>query len=614
MLISAGALLMFAAAGCDTRTVPVRDGGPDGAMPGMGCTPGAPGFVCEGNVAIQCLGDGTEAGRTNCNDTAQICVSGTGTTGCRTCRPGSFQCSGDSLEQCNPEGTGFTATLTCDSAAGQTCNSTIGACTSPCDDAVAANSYIGCEYWPTTAANLVDESFSFAVAVANPQSTPVDITVTRNGAAVPGGTVTVPANGLSTINLPWVMELKDSVVEGGLFDPPSTQSALVRGGAYRLVSTLPVTVYQFSPLEYSNGTDFSFSNDASLLLPTHVLTGNYIAVAERTQATQCDGNINSIPGFVTIVGVSATPVTVNVTLAGNIAGGPGVTAANGGTAQSYTLNQGDVLQLASASPTTCTPGGVTAGQCGLFGDDLTHCDVPDQFDLTGTDIRASGPVMVLGGHTCAFLPFNRFACDHIEESVFPLETWGDDFIVSATEPIRGEPNIVRIISGTDNNAIVFDPAVTGNTTLNRGQVLEFETTGDFRVSGSGPLTVGQFLVGQNYAGSVETEGVGDPAMSFAIPTEQFRTEYTFLAPSTFEQGYVNVTAPAGATVTLDGTAVGGWRAVGASGFQTARVPIAGGQHVINGGQPFGIVVYGFGSFTSYMYPGGLDFEQINPLI
>jgi hypothetical protein len=27
--------------------------------------------------------------------------------------------------------------------------------------------------------------------------------------------------------------------------------------------------------------------------------------------------------------------------------------------------------------------------------------------------------------------------------------------------------------------------------------------------------------------------------------------------------------------------------------------------------PFGIVVYGFGSYTSYMYPGGLDLTAIN---
>ena len=30
--------------------------------------------------------------------------------------------------------------------------------------------------------------------------------------------------------------------------------------------------------------------------------------------------------------------------------------------------------------------------------------------------------------------------------------------------------------------------------------------------------------------------------------------------------------------------------------------------------PFGIVVYGYGAFTSYMYPGGLDLKKIAPAI
>ncbi len=36
-------------------------------------------------------------------------------------------------------------------------------------------------------------------------------------------------------------------------------------------------VYQFSPLPYTDGFDFSYSNDASLLLPTNAWTGNYMA-------------------------------------------------------------------------------------------------------------------------------------------------------------------------------------------------------------------------------------------------------------------------------------------------------------------------------------------------
>ena len=35
---------------------------------------------------------------------------------------------------------------------------------------------------------------------------------------------------------------------------------------------------------------------------------------------------------------------------------------------------------------------------------------------------------------------------------------------------------------------------------------------------------------------------------------------------------------------------------------------------IGGSEPVGIVVYGYGAFTSYMYPGGLDLKKIAPPI
>lgn len=603
--------LLVAVTGCEVSTSPApRDGGgdTDGSVQGV-CTPGSPGFYCDGAYAVDCLADGSERMRTDCAASGQTCVSG---VGCAVCRANTFRCQGDNVEQCRFDGSGWEHIATCDSAAGQMCNANLGICRSPCEDAAASNSYIGCEYWPTTTANTVDARFDFAVVVANPQTTPANITVTRNGNTV--ATATVPAGGLETIRLPWVMELKEPFTRSG-----APASSLVRGGAYRLQSSLPVTVYQFNPLEYQSGSTYSHTNDASLLLPTHVLTGNYIAVSERTLATQCPGGSpDSIPGFVTIVGTSATPVEVNVSLRGHVASSAdgAVAEAGPGSTQTYTLNQGDVLQLASKGVTSCTSGGTTDGQCGLFSP-LTHCRVPDDYDLTGTEIRASGPVMVIGGHACAFMPFNRFACDHMEETIFPLESWGSDFVVSMAKPLRSEPNIVRIISGRDGNTVMFDPpSVHSSVSLSRGQVLEFEAREDFHIKGTGPLLVAQFLVGQNYDGSISDTGAGDPAMSLAIPTEQFRSDYTFLAPATFEQNYVNVVAAHGVEVMLASngaspTPVTGWTPVGGSGFRAARVEISGGSHQMTSSSPFGIVVYGYSRYTSYMYPGGLDLEAIN---
>jgi hypothetical protein len=136
---------------------------------------------------------------------------------------------------------------------------------------------------------------------------------------------------------------------------------------------------------------------------------------------------------------------------------------------------------------------------------------------------------------------------------------------------------------------------------------------DFRVTGTDAFSVAQHLVGQDYAGlgSSGMMGNGDPSLSLAIPTEQFRTSYTFLAPTTYVVSYVNITAPDGAEVVLDGAPATGWTPVGGSGYSTTRLMISGGSHDIASTSPFGIVVYGFGSYTSYMYPGGLDFEAIN---
>ena len=86
-------------------------------------------------------------------------------------------------------------------------------------------------------------------------------------------------------------------------------------------------------------------------------------------------------------------------------------------------------------------------------------------------------------------------------------------------------------------------------------------------------------------------------MALAIPTQQFRKSYIFVAPSSFDSNFVNVLAPTGVSVTLG----------------VARQTLQGGEtHTVEAGQPVGILVYGYGRYTSYMYPGGLDLKRITP--
>jgi hypothetical protein len=610
------ALSAFAACG-ESPTRPRRDagiGGDGGADGGLSssCAPGGPARICLGNQEIQCNPDGSEAGRRNCTDVGQVCAP---ELGCAVCVPNRGTCSGNTVQRCRSDGSGYDDVATCDPALGQRCDPSAVACVSPCDQAARENSYIGCEYWPVTTSNsqLDGSVFGFAVVVSNPQSEPATVTVSRGGATI--ATRTLAPGALETIPLPWVEELRGTYM--------SERSALVRGGSYRLTSTLPVTVYQFNPLEYQAGSEFSYTNDASLLLPTHVLTPNYVVTSRATMqiervvrdplfGRENTTTITSASFFAVVATQNGT--TVRITFRADVlASADGsVRAFRRGESGTFHLDAGDVLQILAGSPPRCDRSGGSD-----VPDPLTtiyYCRVTDQYDLTGTEIRASAPVAVTAGHNCAFVPYHRWACDHLEENLFPEDAWGTDAIVSVTQPLRGEPNLVRIISGRDGNALTFDPpSAHAPVTLHRGEILEFEARESFRVQATYAIQVAQFLVGQDYGGFMSggSGGLGDPSMSLAIPTEQYRTSYAFLAPTTYAQSYVNIAAPTGATVMLDGTPVTGWMPVGSSGFSIARVPVRGGTHRIEGSQPFGIVVYGFGSYTSYMYPGGLDLNRIN---
>ena len=77
-----------------------------------------------------------------------------------------------------------------------------------CTESKNRNSYIGCDYWPTVTLNPVYDKFDYAVAVSNPQPKTVDRH--RHAAARSRSplTVSIAANSVQAIPLPWVPALK----------------------------------------------------------------------------------------------------------------------------------------------------------------------------------------------------------------------------------------------------------------------------------------------------------------------------------------------------------------------------------------------------------------------
>jgi hypothetical protein len=236
----------------------------------------------------------------------------------------------------------------------------------------------------------------------------------------------------------------------------------------------------------------------------------------------------------------------------------------------------------------------------------------------GTRITADRPVEVFGGHTCAYVPWNAQACDHLEEQMPPVETLGRDYVGApmGDGSLTGT-NVVRVIAGFAETEVTIDPPMGGMAggTLNTGQFLEFEATRPFRVTATNGVMVAQYIRGQ--FATMPASMRGDPALTVLVPAEQYRSDYTFILPTSYNastngQNYLQVIRPPGLAIMVDGAPISAsFQTVGAS--EIGIVLLNGGAHRMEAADEFGIIAYGLGSFTSYATPAGLNLEPINIL-
>jgi hypothetical protein len=165
----------------------------------------------------------------------------------------------------------------------------------------------------------------------------------------------------------------------------------------------------------------------------------------------------------------------------------------------------------------------------------------------------------------------------------------------------------RVMSGDAGNQITFTPEAHGPVTLDAGEFVEFTSVLDFVIEGTGRFYATQTLLGQDEIGT----SAGDPAMGSGIPWSQVRNDYDFLTPETYTSNWVNVVALSGSSITLDTTPISGWQAIGSTGYDVARIQVQPGSHraASSDSSRFGITIYGYASYTSYLLPGGMNFER-----
>jgi hypothetical protein len=413
---------------------------------------------------------------------------------------------------------------------------------------------------------------------------------------------------------------------------PFKETSLTQS-AYRVVTTQPIVAYQFNPF----CCNYNFTNDASLLLPSSALTEHYMFMGYAVWAGSVSSRLDDpFSGTLTVLATEEdTEVTVQLRPSKDatrpfekIIYPSSSTQIEGPDADGVIkaiMQPHDVLNIASA--------GVSPVE-----------------DLTGAKISANKPVAAFAGHTCAFVPFSNPACDHLESQLFPLETWGRRF-VAAPLKVRRKPDapMTRTREGTywkfvayeDDTRIdtglnlspphVLPPAdegvkpctqfsddpVLGSFVLDSGETCEFGTTNLFVIESQKPIMLGAFLSGQNSVSEDAAFGdhAGDPAFFLVPPEEQYRTDYSFLTPSTYFVSYVTVTVRPGFGVALDGQQLDltqfDYEILPERDIARAHIPVSDGPHYIESAVPFGIVVYGYDDYVSYAYTGGLDLTKLN---
>jgi hypothetical protein len=324
-------------------------------------------------------------------------------------------------------------------------------------------------------------------------------------------------------------------VNGELFrldhNAVETPTELMKKGAYKIVSTVPVIAYQFSPI---NG-GVSYASDASLLLPVASLSLTYDAVV----VPEWTGT----PGSHFSVVATKDGTEILVEPSARIAEGDSIPATD--QPFSVALDEGDALQI------------------------MTE-DINDSLISTRVTANEDHPIVMFSGHKCEDMPQGVGVCDHLEEQLPGLRFWGKTFVgarmpVRGIGPLDGTPDatdsvIWQIYASEDETTVnlTASPGLTGvpfeSKTFDRGESVIFEVTGtadnpgDLYIDADQPIIVLHYMTGSQ---GPNTADLGDPSMVYITPIEQYLSRYVVLIPENWTHDFLVITRRSGEQVRLD---------------------------------------------------------------
>lgn len=572
------------------------------------CQAGDSKCMPDGKVSV-CLAEAGTFGTPESCPTGQTCIG----TACvpQVCNPHARFCEGDTVVRaCDARGTQSSVVEECEGNA----RCADGACRSPCIVAEMKNTSIGCTFYGVDNDNHAsDDPLELDFGVANDSDVPgtVKFEVREGSSWRTVCQIMLQGHEARLVGMSRNCGVDEPTEQ--LFDRHVEDSGYAEGGAYRVTSDVPVAAYQFN----SNDQIRAFSSGGTVLLPRHVLGQKYFA-SVMPQPDPNNTNRPEDPAHAEIVILGTVDGTkVKITPKAAILAGPGVMATPAGMQVEYMINEGAVLQLASAN----------------VGD-----------DLTGSVIESDQPIAVFGNNECATVfpramagegGFGSTYCDHTEEQLLPLQAWGKNHVAARVRPIQGapgdlDPTVWRVLASEDNTMVRLDVPMGAVTmpdssmpfSLNAGEFIDvaimlpsFEAPSDVMINADKPILAIGYMSGETVA-------------TTAVPVEQLLSSYTFLVPGKFTS-QITVIRPRGVRVLYDGQPLGDQLFVPAGNdYEVGRIDIdrddsigsmpqthtLATEETPDGMKPkIGIEVRGMDHDCSYGYSGGLSIEIINPI-
>jgi len=339
--------------------------------------------------------------------------------------------------------------------------------------------------------------------------------------------------------------------------------------AIQVLSDEPISVYQLNKRR--------FSADAAVLIPVSALGREYYVTAHW----ESPSSNPETPGFSEAMIVATEDNTrIEVTPTARTFGGW-----DASSTYEITLDAGEVYQIQSSG------------------------------DLTGTYVQAISDneedcknIAVFGGSYWVNVGECGGFRDHLVEQMFPVSTWGENFVFVPYES-RSGGDMIKIIAsedGTEVNISGMPPQ-----TLNAGEVYTNRALDEVRtITASKPISFAQF------SRSSECDGVfADPFMIIVSPIEQRIQEATFSAFRVQEINQYYLTLITEQSALNDGIFLDGQNIQAAfqtlGNFAYASVRISQGDHSVSAEGGVIAFVYGYGQAESFGYSAGVSLENLN---